>query len=181
VWLVTASFMTGAATCSTYMWINPDPSATSLDTAVADVKRSSGMPSGFDRVRLECGGNDAMQTNWDEIRIGTDWISVSSPLAPVGVKDLAAQNLPKGFELSQNYPNPFNPTTQLSYSVKLSGFISLKVYNLLGQQVASLFEGVRPAGNYQATFNAENLPSGVYFARLQNGTNSVTKKMMLLK
>jgi hypothetical protein len=182
VWLVTKMVMTGATDTivRTYMWINPDPTGTEPDTNVADVKRWSRMPNGFNLVTVSNGGNDKITTNYDEIRLGTDWTSVSYDFG-TDVKQVASQNQPNRFNLSQNYPNPFNPTTQLNYMVKQSGFVSLKVYNLLGQHVATLYEGVRQAGDYQVTFNASNLPSGVYFARLQNGTNSITKKMMLLK
>ena len=182
VWLVTATYMTGDANDErTFMWVNPDPAGAAPDTNLADVKRFTTMNAGFNNVRIECGGELTNKINFDEIRIGTDWISVSSQLVKVGVDEQGRDNMPTDFALSQNYPNPFNPTTQLSYSVLKSGFVSLKVYNLLGQHVATLFEGVRQTGQYQATFNANNLPSGVYFARLQNGMNSLTKKMMLLK
>jgi hypothetical protein len=74
---------------------------------------------------------------------------------------------PAGFMLYQNYPNPFNPTTQINYAIPKSGYISLKVYNLLGQEIATLFEGVRQAGNYSETFDGTGLVSGIYFYRLQ--------------
>ena len=89
--------------------------------------------------------------------------------------------IPKVFSLSQNYPNPFNPTTQIKYSVPFSGNISLKVYNVLGVEVATLFEGVKQAGNYSTSFNASSLASGVYFYRLNADSYSETKKLMLLK
>ena len=89
--------------------------------------------------------------------------------------------IPKVFSLSQNYPNPFNPTTQIKYSVPFSGNISLKVYNVLGVEVATLFEGVKQAGNYSTSFNASSLASGVYFYRLNADGYSETKKLMLLK
>lgn len=85
------------------------------------------------------------------------------------------------FRLYQNYPNPFNPATEINYSVPRNGFLTLKVYNVLGQEVATLFSGMRIPGRYQATFNASRFASGVYFYRLQAGGYSVTKKMLLLK
>ena len=82
VWLVTKTVMSGDANNDrTYMWINPDPSGAEPDTNVADVKRWTAMSSGFDNVRLECGGADSMQTNWDELRLGTSWSDVSSKLS----------------------------------------------------------------------------------------------------
>jgi hypothetical protein len=85
------------------------------------------------------------------------------------------------FSLSQNYPNPFNPSTQIKYSVPLSGFVSLKVYNLLGEEVATLFEGVRNIGNYTATFDGTKLASGVYVYQLHANNFTDTKKLLLLK
>lgn len=88
---------------------------------------------------------------------------------------------PITFTLKQNYPNPFNPTTQINYSVPNNSFVTLKVYNLLGQEVATLYSGIKHAGNYVATFDGSKFSSGIYFYRLQAGNNSITKKMLLLK
>ncbi|MFN3426952.1 MAG: choice-of-anchor Q domain-containing protein [Candidatus Thermochlorobacter sp.] len=89
--------------------------------------------------------------------------------------------LPRTFELSQNYPNPFNPTTVISYQLPVSSEVSLKIYDMLGRQVATLVEGRQEAGRYQVAFNAVQLASGLYFYRLQAGTFTQTRKMMLLK
>ena len=95
--------------------------------------------------------------------------------------------LPSKFSLSQNYPNPFNPSTKIEYSIPHSAFISLKVYNLLGDEVATLYEGTRNAGNYSVEFNGSGLPSGIYFYRLSAGSIGKsenymeTKKFILLK
>ncbi len=88
---------------------------------------------------------------------------------------------PANYTLSQNYPNPFNPTTNIKYSIIKSGLVTLKVYNLLGQEVATLVNQNQKPGNYVADFNAANLASGVYMYRLQAGNFSLTKKMILLK
>jgi hypothetical protein len=92
-----------------------------------------------------------------------------------------ANDAPKTYALGQNYPNPFNPTTRISYSVPQSGYISLKVYNVLGKEVAVLFEGMRKAGSYVATFNGTGLASGVYFYRLQTNNYTDVKKLVLMK
>jgi hypothetical protein len=89
--------------------------------------------------------------------------------------------IPAKFELSQNYPNPFNPSTQIEYSIPRDGYVSLKIYNALGQQVADLVDGIVKAGNHQVTFNAANLSSGVYYYRIKTGNNVLVKKMMVLK
>jgi hypothetical protein len=81
----------------------------------------------------------------------------------------------------QSYPNPFNPTTQIAYEIPLGEFVSLRVYNSLGQQVAVLVNEQRPAGTYTVTFHASDLPSGIYFYRLIAGSFQQTRKMLLLK
>jgi hypothetical protein len=90
-------------------------------------------------------------------------------------------DIPLTFALGQNYPNPFNPTTHIEYSVPLAGHVSLKVFNALGQEVATLFDGEQLAGKYVATFEGQRLPSGVYFYRLQSGSVSLTQKLVLMK
>ena len=93
--------------------------------------------------------------------------------------------IPEDFALNQNYPNPFNPTTRIRYHVKNAGFVTLKVFNVLGNQVALLVNQEKPAGTYEVQFNAEadglSLPSGVYFYRLTIGDFVATKKMILAK
>jgi len=88
---------------------------------------------------------------------------------------------PGTFALKQNYPNPFNPSTQISYSVPTTGLVTLKVYNILGQEVVTLFSGVQPAGSYVKTFDGTKLASGVYFYRLQAGNQMQVKKMVMMK
>ncbi|MDO8550214.1 MAG: T9SS type A sorting domain-containing protein [Ignavibacteria bacterium] len=85
------------------------------------------------------------------------------------------------FDLEQNYPNPFNPSTKISYSVPKSGYVSLKVYNALGQEVAALVNGIKEAGNHKIDFNASNLNSGIYFYKLEAGDFTQVKKMTLIK
>jgi len=89
--------------------------------------------------------------------------------------------IPAKFMLNQNYPNPFNPTTNIKYSITKSGLVTLKIYNILGQEVATLVNQDQRPGNYVVDFNASNLASGVYMYRLESGNNAITKKMVLLK
>ncbi|MCF8241686.1 MAG: endonuclease [Melioribacteraceae bacterium] len=90
-------------------------------------------------------------------------------------------SFPVNFSLEQNYPNPFNPTTTITFSVPQNEFIVLDVYNLLGEKITSLLNEEKPAGRYEVSFNASNLPSGTYFYRLNTGSNSSVKKMILLR
>ncbi len=88
---------------------------------------------------------------------------------------------PKTFDLSQNYPNPFNPTTTIDFIVPQAGFVTLAVYNTLGEQVALLANGIMSEGAHTATFDAKSLPSGAYVYKLQTGNSVMTKKMLLMK
>ena len=89
--------------------------------------------------------------------------------------------LPVKFTLEQNYPNPFNPTTTLRYSIPRASMVTMKIYNVLGQEVATLVSQRQSAGTYTVTFEASRFASGVYFYRLTAGSYSSVKKMMLLK
>ncbi len=90
-------------------------------------------------------------------------------------------NLPEAYSLSQNYPNPFNPTTIIQYSIQKQGLVTLKVYNMLGEEVATLVNQNQSAGNYSVNFNASRLASGVYMYRIDAGNFTATKKLILLK
>jgi len=88
---------------------------------------------------------------------------------------------PTGFALEQNYPNPFNPATTIAFSIPSSAFTSLKVYDILGNEVATLVNEEKPAGTYEVQFDASNLSSGVYLYRLSAGNFTEMKKMVLMK
>ncbi|NOZ60498.1 MAG: T9SS type A sorting domain-containing protein [Calditrichaeota bacterium] len=101
-------------------------------------------------------------------------------LASTGVE--AMKNaVVNNYQLSQNFPNPFNPTTDISFALPTRSHVKLSVYNALGQKVATLVEGMRQAGSYRATWNAQNMPSGIYFYRLETDSFSKTLKMILMK
>jgi len=89
--------------------------------------------------------------------------------------------IPSEFFLSQNYPNPFNPSTQIKYSIKKAGLVQLRVYDILGKEIATLVNTNKEAGNYSIEFNANQLPSGIYIYRMQSGSFVSSKKMILLK
>ncbi len=88
---------------------------------------------------------------------------------------------PARFELAQNYPNPFNPSTKINFSIQKSGMTNLVVYNILGKEVATLVKGNLTAGQHTVNFNAVNLPSGVYIYRLSTSSQTISKKMILIK
>lgn len=98
--------------------------------------------------------------------------------SPVGIED-ELMNL--SFKLGQNYPNPFNPSTTINYAIKETGLVSLKIYDVLGNEVVTLVNDVKQPGQYEVKFEASNLPSGTYIYKLVQGKNSEIKKLMLLK
>lgn len=95
--------------------------------------------------------------------------------------DAVNGNNPKAYVLGQNYPNPFNPTTEITYQIPAAGYVSLKVYDMLGREVALLINENKNAGYYNITLNAGNLPSGVYFYKMSSGNYSSVKKFVLMK
>ncbi len=96
-----------------------------------------------------------------------------------GVPEL--EQIPKEFILFQNYPNPFNPVTIIKFSVPTSSQVSVKVYDLLGREVATLVNEYKITGDHEVQFNASNLPSGLYIYRLSGQNVNLTKKTMLIK
>jgi aminopeptidase N len=114
-----------------------------------------------------------------------NWILKDVLSIVLGIED---ENVPVEFSLAQNYPNPFNPSTKIKYSIPFvethrdaSLLVTLKVYDVLGNEIETLVNEEKPAGNYEITWNAVNLPSGVYFYQLKAGDFIKTKKMILLK
>lgn len=99
--------------------------------------------------------------------------------AATGVNDQSDIRQPERFQLSQNFPNPFNPETNIAFSLPETGLVKLKVFDILGNEVAVLLNGSIPSGNHQISFHAENLPSGIYFYRLEAGSIKSVKKMIL--
>jgi hypothetical protein len=88
---------------------------------------------------------------------------------------------PESFSLYQNYPNPFNPATNINYQIPTSGKVSLKVYDMLGKEVASLVNEFQSEGSYSVKFNASNLPSGMYIYEFRANSFTACKKLLLVK
>lgn len=98
----------------------------------------------------------------------------------VGINQIGHE-VPVKYSLDQNYPNPFNPSTRISFNLPVSSFVNLTVYNILGKEVKVLVNGNINAGKYEATFDAAEMPGGVYFYKISSGEFSMTKKMILAK
>jgi hypothetical protein len=103
-----------------------------------------------------------------------------SNVTPTGISQTGNET-PETYSLSQNYPNPFNPVTNINFSIPKSSFVTLKVYDMLGREIASLVSGELTSGTYKVDFNASEITSGVYFYKIQAGDFTDTKKMILIK
>jgi hypothetical protein len=145
-------------------------------------------PSG-DSVRLQSLG---VHEHWNNA-VAKKYTRNLNPSTGTGIEMVSLQptiitsvalgtTVPSAFALRQNYPNPFNPTTMITYELSVRGSVSLKVYDALGREIATLVNKEQTAGTYAVPFNAVHLPSGVYFYRLQvSGMYTETKKLILLK
>jgi hypothetical protein len=105
----------------------------------------------------------------------------SEPPPPPPLELDRVQTMPVEYSLEQNYPNPFNPKTVIRYSLAVNSSVSLKVYDFVGEEVATLVDGVKFAGRYIVEWNARDAPSGVYFCRLTSNSYSETRKLLLIR
>ncbi len=134
----------------------------------------------------DLGSNREGQISWSPYNNDNGWNNPSKWMYTwLGNTDVIAtdvkEELPFSFSLDQNYPNPFNPTTQIKYSIAKAGVVTLKVYDILGRQVADLVNKYQDAGKYSVDFNASRLASGVYVYRIESSSFTSVKKMMLIK
>ncbi|MBS1491867.1 MAG: T9SS type A sorting domain-containing protein [Bacteroidetes bacterium] len=129
------------------------------------------MPIGTNKVRFNAKSAYGNNLYIDDIIAGV----------ATGIGGTPLTLTPDKYEISQNYPNPFNPTTKINFSLPKQGFVTLKVYDVLGKMVAKLVSEVKPAGVYSVDFNANTLASGIYFYRIESLDFVETKRMMLIK
>ncbi len=109
------------------------------------------------------------------------WLAQYVKDNPMTGVEITTSGVPSAYQLEQNYPNPFNPSTSISFTLPSKSFVSLKVFDLLGREVATLVNEQKPAGTYTQKWNAANVSSGIYFYRLQADKFTETKKLVLLK
>jgi hypothetical protein len=119
-------------------------------------------------------------TDSSDVHVGSTFIADELSFGGV-TRVTELPGLPKEFRLEQNFPNPFNPTTRIAFSLPKESHLLLKIYNIAGEEVATLADEVRPAGNYAVDVNASHLTSGVYFYKLVAGSFIQTNKMILMK
>ncbi len=122
---------------------------------------------------VDLGSNPSDFSNEVNIRVGIE------PPSKISVGNYSGESY--SYQLYQNFPNPFNPTTQISYSIKSAGTVTLKVYDMLGKEVATLVNESKDPGNYSVTFNAADLPSGIYVYKLTVNNFTTSRKLMLVK
>lgn len=126
------------------------------------------------RYHVADGGPNGADSDY----IGLDALSIVRNL--IGTSH-NGQEVPKDYKLGQNYPNPFNPSTMINYSVPKAGNVKIAVYDVLGNEVASVLNEYKQAGNYSINYNASALSSGIYFYKMISGSYVETKKMTLIK
>jgi len=97
------------------------------------------------------------------------------------IEEQEINEIPAAYSVTQNFPNPFNPTTKITFSIPELSFITLKVFDVLGNEIITLFNEEKPAGTYEVEFDGSELTSGIYFYQLQAGSFVKTKKMVLMK
>lgn len=122
-----------------------------------------------------------MNTNAGYSFVGTRWINWDEPVLTPVKESRGQLSLPKGFYLEPNHPNPFNPSTTISFGIAENVFVSLKVHNSLGQEIAELAGREYSAGRHSVTFNASYLASGIYYCTLKAGSYATAEKMILQK
>jgi hypothetical protein len=123
---------------------------------------------------------DGMTAYAGTFTVGSARIQKFENTGSVGV-DEVSNSIPSGYSLEQNYPNPFNPSTIIKFTVPQNEIVKLKVYNMLGQEIATLVNEFKAAGTYEVNFNASHLASGMYVYTLNSGKFNISKKMLLVK
>ncbi|MDR9446545.1 MAG: carbohydrate binding domain-containing protein [Balneolaceae bacterium] len=125
-------------------------------------------------IFLDYGNNGEANTfYWDDVKFGEGESSTST--------EQDGATIPSDYVLNQNYPNPFNPSTTIEFAMPQANFVTLEVYNMVGQKIATLVQGTRQAGVHTVTFDASTLSSGTYLYRMQAGDQMLLQKMTLIK
>lgn len=139
---------------------------TQVSPITANLRAINVFPADDNGILVGAGGNILRTTNGGNI--------------PTGIQNIGNE-IPESYSLSQNYPNPFNPSTNIKFSIPTAGNVSVKVYDIMGREVAGLVDQYLTPGIYNIDFNASSLPSGTYFYRLNAGSFTDTKKLVLIK
>jgi len=146
------------------------------------VMRYNGPGNAYDdalSIAVNSSGDVAITGSSPGATSATDYATVKYSQTTTGIN--YSNEIPVGFSLNQNYPNPFNPSTKISFTLPSSSNVSLKVFNMLGQEVSELVNKNLEPGKYSVDFNAEKLSSGIYFYKISSGDFIQTKKMIIIK
>ncbi len=153
----------------------------SVDTGATWIPANAGLPDSANVLSFASSGSylfAGTETGiYRSTNYGESWTAVNNGLTSIS----STPDLPIGMHLHQNYPNPFNPTTTIKFQTPNSAFVTLKVFDLLGREVVTLVNEVMQPGGYERNFDGSNFTSGLYFYRLQAGSFSQTRKLVLLK
>jgi hypothetical protein len=141
--------------------------ATTTDTAFVDGAVLGTGPAYFAVKAEDIHGNLSDKSN--ELRISLTGVEITD------------SSIPTEYQLQQNYPNPFNPSTTIEFSVKEAGNVTIRVMNVLGEEIATIESGFRAAGRYRVNFDASRLATGVYLYQIRAGNFVETKRMLLVK
>ncbi len=156
-----------------------------VNAAISDLDGSfimDGLSSGSYQLSSSVVDYTSSDVNNVTVETANNYVNVDLVLTADGVTSVeTSKNIVTNYALSQNYPNPFNPSTLISYQIPTSGLVTIKVYNVIGKEIATLVNEYQPSGNHSKEFSANGLTSGVYFYTIKAGSFSATKKMILLK
>ena len=157
------------------LWINPD-------LTLSESEPNSSLTVGPDTPELAniiisqlIGSNEPPDAIIDGIRITTKWKDITLSIPAIDSRLL------QQYYLNQNYPNPFNPSTKISYKIAEAGFVTLKIYDVLGREIQTLVNSFQYANTYLVHFDAARLSAGVYFYELKAGDFTICKRMLLIK
>lgn len=165
----------GGSGSRTYQWYKSSNGTTWTAVGTAQTFTTTMI---FDDFYLKCNVTDS-QTGWTVSK--TKLVEYGLPIPKENNDEEIVIDIPDTYMLGDNYPNPFNPSTEIKYQLKESGFVSLKIYDILGNEVADLVNEHKDAGYYTAKFNGNNLASGIYIYRLRVNDFVSSKKMLLAK
>lgn len=194
----------GLANLNKFAWIGAFSAAPNTKSPSALIPKPSSVTDSLLQLWISCGTNDGLlfiskqthdylvQRNVPHIYslvegAGHDWkvwkhgLYHFSQLIFKGITSVKENELTSEYNLSQNYPNPFNPVTKIKYTIPKAGFVSIKVFDMLGREISTLVNEEKQTGNYEVEFNATNLASGIYIYKMQTGSFMNSKKIILIK
>lgn len=156
-----------------------------VNATISDLDGSfvmDGLSSGSYQLSSSVVDYTSSDVNNVTVETANNYVNVDLVLTADGVTSVeTSKNIVTNYALSQNFPNPFNPSTLISYQIPASGLVTIKVYNVIGKEVAALVNEYQQSGNHSKEFSANGLTSGVYFYTIKSGSYSATKKMILMK